>query len=121
MKRNAIAATAALLIGLGTLAMAPTAKAAGLKCAGADGKSACTAAQVDDLNRGIATGRRMHQPLTMVKEVTLGPSGTLQCTQTNGSACTDDQLSAVMAVAASTHSAAVEIRITKSTDKSRRM
>jgi type VI protein secretion system component Hcp len=60
----------------------------------------------------------MHKPLVMVKEVTLGPNGTLQCTQTNGSACTDDQMSAVMAVGAETHSAAGEIRITKSIDKS---
>ena len=118
MKRSTLVAAAALLIGLGMLAMTPTAKAAGLKCASADGKSACTTAQVADLNSGILVGRRMHKPLVMVKEVTLGPNGTLQCTQTNGSACTDDQLSAVMAVAASTHSAAGEIRITKSIDKS---
>jgi hypothetical protein len=112
-----MSAALALLVGLGLPALAPVANAAGLKCTGADGKSACTAAQVADLNQGIASGKRMHKPLTMVKEVTLGPNSTLQCTQENGSACTDEQLSEIMAVAASTHSAAGAFHITKSIDK----
>jgi len=117
MKRSALVAATALLVGLGFLVMAPQAKAAGLKCMGADGKTACSAAQVADLNQGITSGKRMHKPLTMVKEVTLGPNGTLQCTQTNGSACTDDQLSAIMAVAAATHSSGGSIQVMKTTDK----
>jgi hypothetical protein len=98
MKRIAMTVATALLIGLGIMVMAPAAKAAGLKCTAEDGKSACTAAQVADLNQGIMTGRRMHKPfLVDVESVSLGPNGTLVCKQTNGSACSDDQLAAVIA------------------------
>ncbi len=92
---------------------------AGLKCTGSDGATACTAAQVADLNRGISTGRRMHQPLAMVQGVTQGSNGRLKCTQTNGSACTDAQLSAVIEVAGEnqTKSTSGEIRIVREVDR----
>jgi hypothetical protein len=106
-----------LLIGVGLLTMGQAARAAGLKCTGADGKTSCTAAQVADINRGIVTGRRMHKPLMMVKEVGLGPNGMLQCTQTNGTACTDEQLSEIISVAATTHSGGSAFHVMKTTDK----
>jgi hypothetical protein len=92
---------------------------AGLKCTGADGATACTAAQVSDLNHGILVGRRMHQPLAMVQGVTQGSNGQLKCTQTNGSACTDAQLSAVIEVAGEnqTKSTSGEIRIVREVDR----
>lgn len=117
MKQSVKTAATVLVVGLGLLSMGQVARAAGLKCQGADGKSACTAAQVADVNLGIATGRRMHKPLTMVKEVDLASNGTLRCTQTNGSACTEEQLDAVVAVAASTHSSHGAFQIMKTTDK----
>jgi len=119
MKRSAIVAAAALLAGMGLLASAPTARAAGLKCTGADGKTACTAAQVADINHGILVGKRMHKPLLMVKEVTLGKNGALLCTQTDGSACTDEQLSEVKEWAMSTHShgGKSDIQVVKTMDK----
>lgn len=100
-----------------TVGVAGSAHAAGLKCSGADGKSACTANQVAALNQGVASGRRMHDPLLLtVKGVTQGKNGMLQCTQTNGSACSDDQLSAIVKLAGSTHSPDGEIHITKTVD-----
>lgn len=117
MKRTAFRAATALLAGVGFLTLGQMTFAAGLKCAGTDGKTVCSAKQVADLNQGIVTGRRMHKPLMMVREVTLGPGGALRCTQTDGKACTDEQLDAVAATAASTHSAAGEIRITREVDR----
>ncbi len=85
---------------------APVAAAstAGLKCTGDDG-TACSPAQVADLNSGILVGRRQHEPLRLVQAVSQGPNGQLKCTQTNGSACTDAQLSAVIEVAGETSAA----------------
>jgi hypothetical protein len=117
MRGNGWTAAAALLVGAGLLAMGQQARAAGLKCTGPDGKSACTAQQVADLNQGILVGRRMHQPLAMVKGVSLGRNGSLMCTQMNGSACTEDQLSAVMALAPSTHSSGGTIHIVREVDR----
>ena len=91
---------------------------AAMKCTGANGKSACTAQQVADLNSGIASGKRQHEPLRLVRGVTLGRNGTLQCTQNNGSACTEQQIAAIMAIAPSTHSKDGEIHIMKEVDKS---
>ena len=93
--------------------------AAGLKCTGSDGASACTAAQVADLNSGILVGRRQHEPLRLVQAVTQAANGQLKCTQTNGSACTDAQLSAVIEVAGEnqTKSTSGEIRIVREVDR----
>ena len=98
MKRSAVMAATALLVGLGMLVTASTARAAGLKCTAADGKTACSAAQVRDINTGIMTGKRQHKPFLMdVESVSLGVNGALDCKQINGSVCTADQLSAVIA------------------------
>ena len=76
-----------------------------LRCTGADGKSACTAEQARDVATGLATGKRMHKPyLVDVESVTLGSNGTLDCKQTNGSVCTDEQISAIVDFTMSTHS-----------------
>lgn len=83
---------------------AAVASMAGLKCVGDDG-SACTPAQLADLHSGVLVGRRQHEPLRLVQDVTAGPNGQLKCTQTNGSACTDAQLSAVIEVAGETSAA----------------
>jgi hypothetical protein len=70
------------------------------KCTGPDGKTACTAAHVKQLNEGITTGRRQHQPLETVKAVSLAkPDGTLACSQNDGTACTAEQLDALNDVA----------------------
>lgn len=114
MRRSTMARVMVLVVGLGLLSMGQSAKAAGLKCAGADGKTACTAAQVADINHGILVGKRMHKPLAMVKEVSLGPNGTLVCKQTDGSACTDDQLSEIISV---TKAGGGSIQIMKTMDK----
>jgi hypothetical protein len=112
--------------GVGQTASAPATSAsmvapstAGLKCTGSDSASACTAAQVADLNHGILVGRRVHQTLAMVQGVSQGSNGQLKCTQTNGSACTDAQLSAVIGVAgeSQTGSAGVEFHVTRSIDR----
>jgi hypothetical protein len=98
----------------------PLAVASGgaLTCTGADGTSACTDQQVSDLNHGIMTGRRMHKPYLMnVKGVTQGSPGTVECTQDDGSACTDDQVSAIISLASTTHSSDGEIRIVREIDK----
>ena len=75
-----------------------------LRCTGADGKSACTVEQARDVATGLATGKRMHKPyLVDVESVMLGANGTLDCKQTNGSACTDEQISAIVDFTMSTH------------------
>jgi hypothetical protein len=99
----------------------PLAVASGgaLTCTGADGTSACTDQQVYDLNQGILTGRRMHKSYLMnVKGVTQGSSGSLECTQDDGSVCTDEQVSAIISLASSTHSNDGEFHITRTLDKS---
>lgn len=118
MKRIVNALAIVLMIGL-AMQGAGFAAAAALKCAGANGKSACTAQQVADLNAGITSGKRMHKPFLMdVKGVTQGKGGTLVCVQDNGSACTDQQLSAVISLAATTKSSDGAIQITKTQDMS---
>lgn len=81
-------------LGANAQSSAPTAK-----CSDSGGKP-CTAAQVQDVNRGIGTGRRQYATLELVKSVELaGPDGTLRCVQNNGSACTAAQLDAVAQIA----------------------
>jgi hypothetical protein len=117
MKRSAMAMV--ILAGLFFMTVDPSASAATLKCMGADGRTACSVQQVAALNQGIATGRRMHKPLLAdVKGVTQGANGSLECTQMNGSACTDQQLDAVVGLAQSTHSSAGTFHIVKEIDKS---
>jgi hypothetical protein len=101
-------------------APAAMSSSASLKCTGADGMSACTKQQVSDLNSGLATGKRMHKPyLADIESLTLRKSGGgLTCTQTDGSACTDDQLSAIIDLASSIHSSGGEFHITKTWDSS---
>ena len=96
---------AATLPAMGASGAKPAASTPGLKCMGDDGVSACTAQQVRDLNSGILVGRRQHEPLKLVQAVTLGSNGQLKCAQTDGSACTDAQLSAVIEVAEETAAA----------------
>ncbi len=108
MKRILIATAVALVAALLMMGQsapkggkAPAAAAAPVaKCTGPDGKTACTAAHVKQLNDGMATGRRQHQPLETVKSVSLAkPDGTLACTQNDGTACTAEQLDALNDVA----------------------
>jgi hypothetical protein len=135
MRRSALVLTMALLagwvlpgMGQATTGVKAAAKAgdemranpiatAGLKCTGTDGRTPCNAQQIADLNQGLATGRRMHKPLMTVRNLTSGPNGTLVCKQTNGRSCTEEQLDAIIAVAASTHSAGTAFHVMKSTDK----
>ena len=94
-----------------TATMSPSSVAATstLRCTGADGKSACTEAQARDIATGLATGKRMHKPyLVDVESVSLGANGTLDCKQTNGSVCTDEQISAIVDFTMSTHSHGVK-------------
>lgn len=99
---------------------AATSSGAALKCTGADGMSACTAQQVNDLNAGIAAGKRMHKPFLMsVQSLTMRKAGGgLTCMQDNGSACTDDQLSAIISLASTIHSSGGAMVITKTWDSS---
>ena len=112
MKLGLRFAAMVVMVGAGLLTIGPSARAAGLKCTGADGKTACTEAQAADINRGIMTGRRMHKPFVMVQGVTLGPNGTLVCKQTNGAACTEEQLSEIITVMSGG-----PIHVMKTTDK----
>jgi hypothetical protein len=112
MKRNIRFVAMVVMVGAGLLTVGPASKAAGLKCTGADGKTACTEAQAADINRGITAGKRMHKPFAMVQGVRLGPNGTLLCKQTNGAACTDEQLSEIVSVMAGG-----PIHVMKTTDK----
>jgi hypothetical protein len=100
-------------------APAATSSGASLKCTGADGVSACTKQQVHDLNSGLATGKRMHKPfLADIEGLALRKAGGLTCTQTDGSACTDDQLSAIISLASTINSSGGAIVITKTWDSS---
>jgi hypothetical protein len=101
-------------------APAATSSGAALKCTGADGVSACTKQQVYDLNSGLATGKRMHKPyLAEIEGLTMRKAGGgLTCTQTDGSACTDDQLDAIIELASTTNSSDGAIVITKTWDSS---
>ena len=63
------------------------------KCTAGAANTPCTAADVQNLNAMVVTGRRMHKPFLLIASVSLaGPDGTLTCTQTSGAACTDDQM-----------------------------
>jgi hypothetical protein len=70
-----------------------------LKCTSADGSSSCTADQVAELNRQIVESRKQYKPLSEVQDLDLGQHSWLKCSQMDGKACTDEQLSAVIAVA----------------------
>jgi len=85
-------------------APAPTmasAQAHQFKCLVGAANTPCSSGDVQDLNAMVLIGRRSYEPLAMVASVTLvGPDGTLKCTQTNGSPCTDAQLNAIETYAA---------------------
>ncbi len=67
-----------------------------IKCVAADGKTPCTAAQVEALNRLVVTGRQSDPGLAAIRSVSLrGPDGTLICVQPSGAACSDDQTKAL--------------------------
>jgi len=119
MKRNFLFSGMVVLAGLALLMMSPVAHAASLRCTGADGKTACTAAQVADIQSGLATGKRMHKPLLMdVDSVSLGSDGMLVCRKAGGGMCTDQQLDAIVSLSSSTNSPEGAIHITKEIDKS---
>jgi hypothetical protein len=108
---------AIVLVGAGILTMGQAAHAARLKCTGADGKTACTASQVADLNAGIASGKRMHQPLVMdVDSVSLGKNGMLVCRKAGGGMCTDDQIDAIVSLASTTKSSSTPFHVTRTVD-----
>ncbi len=92
----------------------------GIKCMAGAEKSACTAADVQDMNRIVVTGRRMHKPLAMIGSVQLaGPDGTLTCTQTSGAPCTDEQTAALRDyIAAQSSGASRPFFIVREVDKS---
>lgn len=84
-----------------------------LKCTSADGLSSCTADQVAELNRQIMASRKQHKPLADVQDLDLGQHSWLKCSQMDGKACTDKQLSAVIAVAAEGQSKGIGLRLVK--------
>ena len=92
----------------------------GIKCMAGAEKSACTAADVQDINRMVVTGRRMHKPIAMIGSVQLGgPDGTLTCSQTSGAPCTDEQTAALRDyVAGQSGSASRPFFIVREVDKS---
>lgn len=72
-----------------------------LRCLAADEKTPCTAAQVDQFNQLIVTGRRSYPELAAIRSVSLAsPDGTLRCTQNNSAPCTAAQIQAVKQYAA---------------------
>lgn len=82
------------------------------------GGSSCTASDVRDLNTGLASGRRMHEPLAAIQDLKLtGTNGAISCTQTSGAACTDDQIAALKAFAAEKGGFTVSKMIDKSSPK----
>ena len=87
-----------------------------LRCTSSDGSSACTADQVAELNRGIVSSRRQRKPLSMVQYLDLEPNGWLKCSQMDGSACTDEQLSAVISVASEVQSRGASFRLSRQVD-----
>jgi hypothetical protein len=70
-----------------------------LQCTSADASSPCTADQVAVLNRQIVESRKQHKSLSEVQNLDLGQHSWLKCSQMDGTACTGEQLSAVIAVA----------------------
>ncbi len=91
-----------------------------LRCTSSEGSSACTADQVAELNRGIVSSRKQRKPLSMVQYLDLEPNGWLKCSQMDGSACTDEQLSSVIAVAAEVQSRGENLRLTRQVDMAAR-
>jgi hypothetical protein len=84
-----------------------------LKCTSADGASSCTVDQVAELNRQIMASRKQHKPLADVQDLDLGEHSWLKCSQMDGKACTDKQLSAVIAVAAEGQAKGNGLRLVK--------
>jgi len=100
LARFSVAIVIAFAIPAGARAQAANSNTITGKCLDANGKP-CTAAQVRDLGHGIATGRRMYQPLAMVKSVEPGGAdGALKCVQNDGSPCTAEQYEAINKIAA---------------------
>ena len=91
-----------------------------LRCTGGDGSSTCTAEQVADLNRGIVSSRRQRKPLSMVQDLDLEPNGWLKCSEMDGSACTDEQLSAVIVVASEVQSRGGSFRLSRQVEMATR-
>jgi hypothetical protein len=84
-----------------------------LKCTSADGSSSCTADQVAELNRQIVESRKQRKPLAEVQDLDLGTHSWLKCSQMDGKACTDEQLSAVIAVASEGQAGRNGLRLVK--------
>jgi hypothetical protein len=87
-----------------------------LRCTSGDGSSSCTAEQVAGLNRGIVSSRKQRKPLAMVQDLDLEPNGWLKCSQMDGSACTNEQLSEVIAVSAEVQGRSETFRLSRQVD-----
>jgi hypothetical protein len=70
-----------------------------LQCTSANASAPCTLDEVAVLNRQIVESRKQHKPLAEVQNLDLGQHSRLKCSQMDGTACTDEQVSAVLAVA----------------------
>ncbi|MGD0157353.1 MAG: hypothetical protein ABSB50_14750 [Terracidiphilus sp.] len=71
------------------------------KCTAGTANTPCTAADVQNLNAMVVSGRRMYKPLATIASISLaGADGSLTCTQTSGAACTDDQMNSLDTYAA---------------------
>ncbi len=91
-----------------------------LRCTSGDGSSTCTAEQVAGLNRGIVSSRKQRKPLAMVQDLDLEPNGWLKCSQMDGSACTNEQLSAVIAVSTEVQGRSESFRLSRQVDMATR-
>jgi hypothetical protein len=91
-----------------------------LRCTSFEGSSACTADQVAALNRGIVGSRRQRKAISIVQDLDLEPNGWLKCSQMDGSACTDEQLAAVIAVAAEVQGRGESFRLSRQVDMATR-
>lgn len=68
-----------------------------LACRNADGQSACSDAQLRDISTGVCSGKRQHSPVSMGLSLKItSPDGSMVCTQSDGKACSDEQLQAVV-------------------------
>lgn len=108
---------ALLLAAVAFLSVSQIANAASLRCVGADGKTACTAAQFSDLQTGLATGKRMHKPLLMdVESISEGKDGTIVCRKAGGEQCDDKIVDAIVQLGSSTKPTAAPFHVVKTTD-----
>lgn len=68
-----------------------------LACRNVDGQSTCTQEQLDELLKEMASSKNYVGHVTLIKRLMFNPKEySITCEQTNGEACTDDQLDAVI-------------------------